>query len=160
MSSAMIQWKCFLNTKEEWRLTIELNMLELYFHHVVVIFDGAFFVMTFLYLDMHILFFSFIVVCIHLNCYITNDVHFIMCVLCEKKWVKKLVDQKKKMYYFLQCSYKYFFWIKKYFDNILIIFFNLMHITSLLYNTCHLISTHVYLYKHVWTVINNVKNMF
>jgi len=30
------------------------------------------------------IFFSFIVVCTHLRCYITSDVHLIMCALCEK----------------------------------------------------------------------------
>jgi len=29
-------------------------------------------------------------------CYTTNYVHFIICALCEKKQLKKLVDQKKK----------------------------------------------------------------
>jgi hypothetical protein len=110
------------------------------------------------------IFSSFILVCIHLKCYITNDVHFIMCALCEKKWLKKWVDQKKKMHYFFQCSSKVFFWYfvwkKIILICVLIICFSLMHITSLLYNTSHFISTHVYMYKHVLSVINNLTNKF
>ncbi len=40
------------------------------------------------------IFFSFIVVCIHLRFYITSDVHFIMCGLREKTQSKDLVNQK------------------------------------------------------------------
>jgi hypothetical protein len=40
-----------------------------------------------------------------------------MCALCEKKQLKELMDQKKKMYYFLQCfSYFLKFWLQNYFD--------------------------------------------
>jgi hypothetical protein len=42
------------------------------------------------------IFFSFIVACTHLKCYITNDVHLIMCALCEKKILKDLMNQKRK----------------------------------------------------------------
>jgi hypothetical protein len=90
-------------------------MLELCFHHVVVIFRGTFFVISFLYLGMHIICLSFVVVCIHIKCYITNDVHFIMCALCEKKWLKKLVDQKRKNVLFSSMFFYNFFLDKKLF---------------------------------------------
>jgi hypothetical protein len=36
-----------------------------------------------------------IVVCIHLKCYITSDVHLIIGALCEKQQLKDLINQKK-----------------------------------------------------------------
>jgi len=42
------------------------------------------------------IFFFFIVICIHLRCYIIRDVHLIMCALCDKKRLKDLVNQKRK----------------------------------------------------------------
>jgi len=39
----------------------------------------------------------FIVVCTHLRCYITNDIHLIICALCEKQQLKDLINQKKRM---------------------------------------------------------------
>jgi hypothetical protein len=51
---------------------------------------------------------SFIVVCNHLKCYTTYD-HFIICTLCENKQLKKLINQKRKMYYSPQYSYVFFF---------------------------------------------------
>jgi hypothetical protein len=54
-----------------------------------------------------------------------------MCVLCEKKQLKKIVDQKEKIYDFPQCSsYVFFFFLLK------------------KYNTSHIILTHLYFYKH------------
>jgi hypothetical protein len=41
-------------------------------------------------------FFSFIVACTCLKCYITNDVHLIMCASCEKKKLKDLMNHKRK----------------------------------------------------------------
>jgi hypothetical protein len=38
----------------------------------------------------------FIVVCIHLRCYTTSDVHFIICELYEKKLLREFVNQKRK----------------------------------------------------------------
>jgi len=59
-------------------------------------------------------FFSFIVVFTHLRCYTTSDFHLITCALCEKKKLKKIVDQKEKIYDFPQCSsYVFFFGFKK-----------------------------------------------
>ncbi len=42
------------------------------------------------------IFISFIVICTHLRCYITSDVHLMMCALCEKKQLKDLVNQNRK----------------------------------------------------------------
>jgi hypothetical protein len=42
------------------------------------------------------IFFPFIVVCTHLRCCITSDVHFIMCALCENNQLKDLVNEKRK----------------------------------------------------------------
>ncbi len=73
---------CF-DTKQEWRLTIESKMLELF--NIVFLscrfwfLIWTFFVMKFLFRLALLLFLH--CVCIHLNCYITNVVHTIMCVL-------------------------------------------------------------------------------
>jgi hypothetical protein len=41
------------------------------------------------------MFFFFAMICIHLKCYTPIDVHLIMCALCEKKWLKKLMHLKR-----------------------------------------------------------------
>jgi hypothetical protein len=61
----------------------------------------------------------FIVICIHLRCYIISDVPLIMCALCDKKPLKDLVDKKRKdLIFFLMFFYLFliFFnnWIKFY----------------------------------------------
>jgi hypothetical protein len=49
----------------------------------IVIFEGAFFSCIFYVSACTYLKKSFIVVCTHLKCYSTNDIHLIMCALCE-----------------------------------------------------------------------------
>jgi len=63
-----------------------------------MIYDGPFFVMNFLCLDMHMFFFP------SLWCYITNDVQFIMHVLYIKKKNEKISEPNKKNVIFCQCS--------------------------------------------------------
>jgi len=38
-----------------------------------------------------------IMVCIHLRCYITSNVHLIICALYENQQLKDLINQKKGM---------------------------------------------------------------
>ncbi len=84
MNLAMIQWQCVSNTKKEWSLTIKLKILKLCFYHVNCDFWWSmvcheFFCFFIFFLFRHAnLFLSFIVVCIHLRCYITSDVRLIM----------------------------------------------------------------------------------
>ncbi len=77
--------------------------------------------------------FPFIMICNHLKWYTTNDVHFIMCALIMwKETVERIMWTKiRKMYYFSQCSYA-FFWMKK---TILIFFYNLVKLYVL--NHCY-----------------------
>jgi hypothetical protein len=69
-------------------------------------------------------FFSFNLTCIHSTCY-TSDVHLIMCELCEKNWLKELVDYKKKyvlfssMFFIYIYRYNFDFFTKMYFDHLL-----------------------------------------
>ncbi len=121
MNLVMIQSKYVLNTKQERWLTIELKMLKLckivFSIMQIVIFDGAFFNHEFyIFGHAHILF-SIIAVCIHLKCYTTNDVHLIICTLCEEI-IETMNGPKKKMYYSPKFSSFCFFKIlvKKYFD--------------------------------------------
>jgi hypothetical protein len=104
--------------------TIELKILEL-------LFFMKFFCHEFpMFRHVHS-FFSFIVVFTHLRCYTISDFHLITCVLCEKKQLKKSVDQKEKIYDFPQCSsYFILFLLKK-------------------SNTSRIILTHLYFYKHI-----------
>jgi hypothetical protein len=107
------------------------------------------------------IFFSFIVICTHLRCYITIDVY--VTLLCEMKWLKNLVHQKMMdilfpKYYFLYicfCSKKYF---DTCFDNLRI--FLVFCITSL-YSTSYMVLTHLYLHKHVFNnmdiYLSNIK---
>jgi hypothetical protein len=90
-----------------------------------------------------------IMVCTHLRCYITSDVHLIMCALCEKKQLKDLLNQRKKKknsQCFFLCIY---FLIKKYFDMCFANLIEILCITSLLYNKNHMITNHLYIYEHV-----------
>jgi hypothetical protein len=62
------------------------------------------------------IFSSFIVICTHLKCYTTSDVQLITCALCEKKKLKKLMDQKMKKIIILNVFPMFFFWVKNCFD--------------------------------------------
>jgi len=84
---------CFehgIRTKFDDRIMMLKLCIIVFFSHNC---NGTFFLMSFLCLDMHILFFFFIVVCIHFRCYPTSDVHPIMCVLYEKKQLEISVKQ-------------------------------------------------------------------
>jgi len=85
----MNQWKCVSNTKQEWKMCIKFKILRLY---KIVVFDGACFVM-----------FKYALFFFHcdLRCYTISVVHFIMCTLCEKKKLKKLMDH---IYIYIQFS--------------------------------------------------------
>jgi hypothetical protein len=88
--------------------TIELKILKLLFF--MKVFGHEF--PTFRHVHS---FFSFIVVFTHLRCYTTSDFHLITLhvLICEKKQLKKLVDQKEKIYDFPQCfSYVIFCLLK------------------------------------------------
>jgi len=91
--------------------------VKLYFYHVDCDFWSSIFCHEFSMFEHAHFFFSLIVVFNHLSCYTTSDVHFIMCALCEKKWLKELMDPKKKDVLFSSMFFLcFFFWLKKYFD--------------------------------------------
>jgi len=81
--------------------TIELKILELWFFMKLFCHEFP------MFRHVHS-FFSFFVVFTHLRCYTKSDFHLITCVLCEKKQLKILVDQKEKIYDFPQC-FSFFF---------------------------------------------------
>jgi len=58
------------------------------------------------------IFFFFVMNCIHSKCYTPSDVHLIMCALCEQKWLKELMHQKRNKVLFLNvfplCFFKNF----------------------------------------------------
>jgi len=83
-----------------------------------MIYDGAFFVMRLSMFGHAHIFFSFIMVCTHLKCYITSDVHLIIYALCEKKWLKELEDKKRKDVIFSSIFFLRFFLAK----NIILIY--------------------------------------
>jgi hypothetical protein len=95
------------------------NEIETWFHKIkifelcfIIWFGIKHFVMNFLCLTTHIYIFSFIVIYIHLRCYITIDVHLIVCVYVKEKSLKDLLDQ-----IFCQCSsYVLFFKLQNNFD--------------------------------------------
>jgi len=100
-------------------------------------------------------FFSFIVTCIHLRCYVTSDVHFIICVFLEKEKIKRFSEPKKEGYnILLNVLLVYFsFWLKNYFDmcfdHLIKVYVSHDHY----YSTSHMIINHLYLYKHVLNVM-------
>jgi hypothetical protein len=55
-----------------------------------------------------------IVVCIYLRCYITSNVHLIICALCEKQQLKDLINQKKKDVIFSSMFFLCIFLLVKY----------------------------------------------
>ncbi len=110
-------------------MSIELKTLK---WCIIVFLSLRFFLRKFFYHEFYTfkhahIFFSFIVVCIHLKCYTTNDVHFIIDALCEKRNLQKIVDQKKKDVLFFSIFFLciFGFCLKTYFD---ICFDNLINI--------------------------------
>jgi hypothetical protein len=55
------------------------------------------------------IFLFFVMIYIHLKGYTPSDVHLIMCALFEKKWLKKLMHQKKNKILFPSMFFPYFF---------------------------------------------------
>jgi len=118
-----IKIMCFEHKRR--RLIVELryqNCVKLCFSHIIVIFYiwNIFCYSFYIFEHAHFHLF-FIVICIHLRCYIISDVHPIMCALCDKKWLKDLVDKKRKdLIFFLMIFFKFLFliffnnWIKIY----------------------------------------------
>jgi hypothetical protein len=94
-------------------------------------------------------FFSFIIICTHLRCYITNDVDLVICALCEKEWLKTLMDQKRKDIWFSSMFFLCIFLVKNYFHMHFDHLIKILWIISLLYSTSHMISIHLHFYKHV-----------
>jgi len=84
--------KMCLKYKKNWRFYIKLKILELCFYHMDYDFWWNIFCHDFSMFGHAHIFSSLVMVCTHLKCY-TNDVHFIKCILCEIKWLKKLVDK-------------------------------------------------------------------
>jgi len=64
-------------------------------------------------------FFFFVMICTHLKCYTPSDVHLVMCALCEKKWLKELLHQKRNKILFSSMFFLWFF----YFDFFFFFFF-------------------------------------
>jgi hypothetical protein len=140
----------FQTPKQEWWLMRKLKILELCFQDVNCHFWRSIFYQEFpMFGHAHIVL-CFIVVCIHLGCYTTSNVHLIICALYEKELLKEFVNQKRKnvpfFLMFFLCSFS--FWLKFILICVLIIWLSLC-ITLLLYSTSHMISTHLYLYKCV-----------
>jgi hypothetical protein len=73
---------------------LKLCIIEFFTNKFVIFYETFLSQILYVWACMHFLF--FIVACTRLKCYITNDVHFIMCALCEKKKLKDLVNQKRK----------------------------------------------------------------
>jgi len=132
---------CF-KPKTRMKVIIELNILELC--RIVFLSSRLWFFMKrfcheFLMFE-HALF-SCIMVCIHLKCYPTSDVHFTTCALCLKKMIKKIMDPKSKDVLFFSIFLHFWFWLNNFFyicfDN-LIKFYASYHYS---YNTSHVILT-------------------
>jgi hypothetical protein len=87
--------------------------------------DGIFFCHEFLMFGHAHIFLFFIVVCIHLRCYTTSDVHLVKCVLYEKKQLKISLKQKMKVIIFSSMFFLCIFLVKIYFD---VNFYNLIKI--------------------------------
>ncbi len=87
-------------------------------------------------------FLPLIMVCIHLKCYITNDVHFIMCVFMWKEMIEKFNEPKiERCNIIFNVFPMYFcFWFKTYFD---MCFDNLTKIYA---------SHHYYVTQPIWLI--------
>jgi len=129
---------------QNWRYW---NCVELCFQHVNCHFWWSIFYQEFPMFGHAHIFLCFIVVCIHLGCYTTSDVHLIISALYENKLLKEFVNQKRKNVP-LSLMFFFFFWLKIILICVLIIWLSSL-ITLLLYSTSHMISTHLYLYKCV-----------
>jgi hypothetical protein len=144
MNLVLIQWKWVSNTKQEWSLTIELKILKLYIYHINFWFFMKYFLpWVFNIWECTLIF--FIVFGTHLRCYTISDVHLIICALCVKKSLKELVNWKRKYALFFSMFFLCIFLFYMCFDH----FTKFCASKLLLYNTSHMISTHLYLFKHV-----------
>jgi len=77
----------------------------------------------------HAHFIFFVRIYIHLKCYTPSDVHLIMSMLCEMKWLKKLMHQKRnKILFSLMFSLCFLkFGLNLFFICVLIIWLSFMH---------------------------------
>jgi hypothetical protein len=126
MSLVTIQWKCVLNTKQESKLTIELKIRIVQY---IENFDVTFFLSW--------------IACVWAW---TKQVMFnSLCIHYVKVAIEKISGPKKESY--SQCScYVLFFWLKKCFDMFWSVDY-VWYITSLLYSTSHMVSTHLWTFK-------------
>jgi hypothetical protein len=114
-------------------MMLKLCKIVYFSHHC----DGTFCHEFFMFGHAHIFFF-FIVVCIHLTCYTTSDVHLIIYVLYEKKQLKISVKQRMKVIIFSSMFFLCIFLVIIYFD---MIFYNLIKIYA---------SHHSYITQAIW----------
>jgi hypothetical protein len=93
---------------------------------------------------------SFIMICIHLKCYTPSDVQLIMCVLCEKKWLKKFNAPKKEQnIIFLNVLLFFFFFF------LINFFFHLCFDNSIkFYASHHYYTTHILWSRPIYTFTN------
>lgn len=104
----------------QWNVCWTQNEIETWFHkieNIRIVFSHVIWNETFSHefsmFDHTYIFFSFIVIYIHLRCYITIDVHLIVCVYVKQKTLKDLLDQ-----FFCQCS----FYVLLFYYKIILIF--------------------------------------
>ncbi len=105
--------------------------------------------MNFTYLGMHIF-------CLH-HCgfhsfKVLHDkwcsLHYVY--IMWEEIIETINRPKKKMYYFPKFfSLWFFFWLKNILICVLIIWLNFMHHIIVTYSLCYMISTNLYIYKHV-----------
>ncbi len=117
--NGFIKIMCFKHKKIELKY---YNSVELCFFHINCGFSWNIFCHKLPMFGHTHIFFSFIVICIHLRCYITNGFHFIMYALGEKKQLKYLVNQKKKDMMFFSMFFLCFFFFDMCFDNLIKIY--------------------------------------
>jgi hypothetical protein len=133
--------KCVSNTKQKWRSIIELQILKLYkimFLSHRLWFLVEIFLSWIFYVWRCTILFSFIMIFTYLRCYITNDVDLVICALCEKEWLKTLMDQKRKDILFSSMFFLCIFLVKIYFH---------MHFDHLI-KFCE--SYHYYIAQVIW----------
>jgi len=114
MSLAMIQWECVSNTKR-MKLDHKIKDIKIVFYPCKLWFlmeHSLPLGFSFWFRRAHI-FLSFIVVCTHLRCYITRDVHLIM----QKEITQRIcVLKNEKCIILLNVFPMYFFGLKNNFD--------------------------------------------
>jgi len=114
----MIQWKLCFEHKTRMNGDHIIKILKLY--RIVFSSHKLWFFMDHFCHEffMFNIFFSFIVVCTQLRCYITSDVHFIMEALYEKK---RFSESKKKDVLFSSMFFPMYlsFWPNFFFDSLI-----------------------------------------